>query len=93
MTEKSLLDHVTSMTRAAIAARSFGRAVERLQGLEANLNSAFLEYDEAQSAMKEAGMQADVVLSPGLAAAHSSWKQDRAREAGKTIVLEDRAGS
>lgn len=84
----ALLREVTSKTRGDVAFDAMARATERVRRLESEARQTFDEYDHARELCSGEGVAVDLELDPGIAAAFSSYKQQRARDAGNRDARE-----
>lgn len=80
---------LATLTRPDAALRAYAKAVNRLKQLEQEAEMAFAEYQHAQDACHQEGITADLQLTPGMAAAHSAWKQARDRSEARTIAHDE----
>lgn len=80
---------VSSMTRLDGAMRLGAEAVDRLHRLEQEAEAAFAQYVAAQERLREEGVTLDAELTPGIAAAFSQWKQNRAGDEGRRLQAAD----
>ena len=81
---------IDGKTRLDLASRAYTLACARLKALEAEANAAFKEYHEARERLHaEHGITSDLTLSPGVAAAYSTFKQELGRAEARRIVDED----
>lgn len=72
--------------------RHVALVTERARDLELRGDAIFAQIIEAQHAAEELGVRVDILLTPGMAAAFSAWKQARNREEGRAIAHEEMAG-
>ena len=71
--------------------RRFAHAVDKLRDIEARAELAFQELFAAQEEAAGIGVQVDIVLNPGMAAAYSAWKQSRLVDAAREIAHDEMA--
>ena len=77
----------TSRTEGTM--RRLALAVERIRDVEAKADAAFAEIVGAQEEASEVGVEVDVVMNPGMAAAFAAWKQARVHDESSAIAREE----
>lgn len=80
-------------TNAEAASSGLAKAVDQARQLEHQADRTFEALTLAQERMREVGVNVDVVLSAGMAAAFSEWKRGRAAAEGAATAAGDWAAA
>lgn len=87
----SIAPSLIDVSRSQVTMRRFAHAVDKLRDIEARAELAFQELFAAQEEAAGIGVQVDIVLNPGMAAAYSAWKQARLVDAAHVIAHDEMA--
>lgn len=83
---------LAATTRIEGAMRRIALVAERARDLELRGDAIFAEIIAAHDEAHSLGVAVDILLTPGMAAAFSAWKQARTREEGRAIAHEEMTG-